>query len=239
MKFYDLHLQSNLSYGENSIEEMVRFAEKLGYSGIVICDSYQGKEKMSELKKAIKEVETEIDVYPGVNIQAKDVNELKEIINKVREKVLVVIVSGGKYEINRAACEDPRVDILAHPELGRIDSGLDQVCLEAATRNNVAIQINFREILYSFRRPRSYVLNHITKNIRLANHFRTPVIICSGARAIWDMRAPRELVSIANVLGLDLGKAFLGVTSVPQQILENNKKVLRGEKITEGVEIVE
>ena len=148
-------------------------------------------------------------------------------------------MSGGNYEINRAVCEDPRVDILAHPELRRIDSGLDQVCLEAATRNNVAIQINFREILYSFRRPRSYILNHVTKNIMLTNHFRTPVIICSGAQSTWDMRAPRELVSIANVLGLDLGKAFLGVTSVPQQIVENNKKVLEGRKVTEGVEIIE
>lgn len=239
MKFYDLHLQSNLSEGENSIEEMVRIAEKLGYSGIAICDTYQGKEKIDELKKAIKEVETEIGVYLGVDIKAKDVNELKEIISKVREKVLVVVVSGGNYNINRAACEDSRVDILAHPESGRIDSGLDQVCLEASARNNVRIQINFREILYSFRRPRSYILNHITKNIRLADHFRTPVIICSGAQSTWDMRSPRELVSIANVLGLDLGKAFQGVTSVPQQIIENNKKVLEGEKITEGVEIVE
>jgi ribonuclease P/MRP protein subunit RPP1 len=239
MKFYDLHLQSNLSGGENSIEEIVRFAEKLGYSGIAICDSYQDKEKIDELKKAIKEVETEIEVYPGVNIKAKNVNELKEIINKVREKVLVVVVSGGNYNINRAACEDSRVDILAHPELGRIDSGLDQVCLEAATQNNVAIQINFKEILYSFRKPRSYILNHITKNIRLTDHFRTPVIICSDAQSTWDMRAPRELVSIANVLGLDLGKAFLGVTSIPQQIVEDNKKILEGTKITEGVEIVE
>jgi len=239
MKFYDLHLQSNLSNGENSIEEIVRFAEKLGYSGIAICDTYQGKEKINELKESIKKVETKIEVYSGVTIQTKDVNELKEIISKVREKVLVVVVSGGNYNINRAACEDSRVDILAHPEMRRIDSGLDKICLEAATRNNVTIQINFREILYSFRRPRSYVLNHITKNIRLTDHFRTPVVICSGAKSTWDMRAPRELVSIANVLGLDLGKAFLGVTAVPQQIVENNKKVLEGKKITEGVEIIE
>jgi len=239
MKFYDLHVQSNLSSGENTIEEIVRFAEKLGYFGIAICDTYQSKEKLDELIEAIKNVETEIEVYPGVYIQAKDVIELKDIINKTREKVLVILVAGGSYEINRAACEDSRVDILAHPERGRIDNGLDQVCLEAAAQNDVAIQINFREILYSFRKPRSYVLNHIAKNIRLADHYRTPVIVCSGAQNVWDMRAPRELVSIANVLGLDLGKAFLSATTVPLQIINNNKKTLEGEKVTEGVEIVE
>lgn len=239
MKFYDLHVKSNLSDGENSIEEMVGFAERLGYSGIAICDDYESKEKLVELKNMVKEIRTEIGVYPGVLIRADSVSDMKEKISKVREKALIVIVAGGNYEINRAACEDPRVDILAHPEQGRIDSGLDDVCMEAATQNNVAIQINFREILYSFRKQRSYTLNHISKNIELANHFRTPVVICSGAQSTWDMRAPRELVSIGNVLGLDISKAFLGITTVPQGIVESNKKTLEGRKITEGVEIVE
>ena len=239
MKFYDLHLKSNLSDGENSVEDMIRFAEKLGYSGIIICDNFESKEKLIELANSIKQVETELEVYPGAFINADSVNVLKEKISKSREKAVIVVVAGGDYEINRAACEDPRVDILAHPEQGRIDSGLDDVCMEAAAHNNVTIQINFREVLYSFRKQRSYTLNHVSKNIELAEHFRTPVIICSGAQSIWDMRAPRELVSVANVLGLDIGKAFLGVTSIPQQIIEENKKTLEGKKITEGVEVVE
>jgi len=239
MKFYDLHIKTNLSDGENSLEEMVRFAEDLGYSGVAICDNYESKEKLAELAKIIKELKTEIEVYPGVLIQAETVNQLKDMISKVREKAVVVVVAGGNYEINRAACDDPRVDILAHPESGRIDSGLDEACLEAAAKNNVAIQINFREILYSFRKQRSYSLNHIEKNIRLAEHFRVPLIVCSGAQSKWDMRAPRELVSVANVLGLEISKAFLGVTTIPQQIIEDNMKSLEGKKITEGVEIVE
>jgi len=239
MKFYDLHIQTNLSSGESSVEQIIDFAKRLGYSGIAICDNYQGPEKLNELKNEINKIETDLEVYPGVNIQAKDVNQLKEIISKVREKVHIVIVSGGDYSINRAACEDPRVDILAHPELARMDSGLDEPSLNAATQNNVAIQLNFREILYNFRKPRSYILNHIAKNINLCNHFRTPVIFCSGAQSIWDLRSPRELISIANVLGMELGKAFASVTSIPQEIIEENKKTLEGTKITEGVEVVD
>jgi ribonuclease P/MRP protein subunit RPP1 len=228
-----------LSVGENSIEQIIDFAKKLGYSGIAICDNYQSLEKLNELKEAITKVQTDIEIYSGVNIQAKDVNELKDLISKTREKIDIIIVSGGDYSINRAACEDSRVDVLTHPELGRPDSGLDEPCLKAATSNNVAIGINFREILLSFRKPRSYILNHIAKNNSLCNHFRTPVVICSGAQNIWDMRGPRELIALANVLGLELGKAFSAVTSVPQQMIEENKKTLEGTKITEGVETVE
>jgi len=239
MKFYDLHVQTNLSEGENSVEEIASFAEKLGYSGIAICDNYQGIDKLNELKKMIKKVKTSVELLPGVAILTKDKNELKTVLNKTRDKVVIVIVHGGNYQINRTACEDPRVDILAHPELGRPDSGLDRACLNLATENNVSIQINFREILYSFRKPRSYVFNHITKNIKLCNEYKTLMVTCSGAQSVWDMRGPRELVSIANVLGLELGRAFASVTSVPQSIVENNIKTLKGKKITKGVERVE
>lgn len=238
-KFYDLLVQSNLSGGENTVEQLVEFAKKLGYSGIAVCDNYQGLEKLNELKNKIPEINSEIEVYSGVNIIAKNVSEMKELVNKVREKVHVVVVSGGDYSINRAACDDPRIDILMHPELGRPDSGLDEPSLETATRNNVAIGVSFREILFNFRKPRAYILNHISKNLMLCNHFRTPVVICSCAQNIWGMRNPREFVSALNVLGLDIGKAFASATLIPQTIIEENKKTLEGTKITEGVEEVE
>ncbi|MEM5778737.1 MAG: RNase P subunit p30 family protein [Candidatus Aenigmatarchaeota archaeon] len=238
MKFYDLFVQSDISGGESSLQQLVDFAKKLGYAGIAICDNYQSLEKINELKAKISEFK-DIEVYSGVNIIAKNVNEMKEIINKVREKVHLVIVSGGDYSINRAACEDSRVDILMHPELGRIDIGLDEPCLEAATQNNVAIGISFREILFNFRKQRAYILNHISKILRLCDHFRTPIVICSCAQSIWGLRNPRDLVSLLNILGLDIGKAFASISSVPQTIVEENKKTLEGKKITEGVEIVE
>ena len=234
-----MHIQSNLSGGESTIEQIVDFAKKLGYTGIAICDNFQGLDKLNELKNEIESIKTDLEVYAGVKIQAKSVNELKEILSKVREKVLIVAVSGGDYTINRAACEDSRVDILLHPELGRFDNGLDEPCLQSATQNNVAIEINFREILNSFRKPRSYTLNHISQNIMLCNRFKTPMIISSGAESVWDMRTPRDLISVANVLGMDIGKAFLSMSSVPLEIINGNKKTLEGTKITDGVEVVE
>ena len=239
MKFYDLLVQSNLSGGENTIEQLIDFAKKLGYSGIAICDSYQGLEKVNELKNKINEIKADLEIYTGVNIIAKNVNEMNEIVSKVREKVDLVVVSGGDYSINRAACDDSRIDILMHPELERSDSGLDEPSLEAATLNNVAIGLSLREILYNFRKPRSYILNHISRNLMLCDHYRTPFVFCSCAQSTWGMRSPRDMISIVNVLGLDIVKAFASVTSTPQAIVEENKKTLNGTKITEGVEEVE
>jgi ribonuclease P/MRP protein subunit RPP1 len=237
MKFYDLFVQSDLSGGESSLQQLVDFAKKLGYSGIAVCDNYQGVDKLEELKKRISELKTDIEVYSGVNIIPTSVIEMKELVSKVRERVNLVVVSGSDYSVNRAACDDSRIDILMHPELGRPDSGLDEPSLEAATQNNVAIGISFREILFNFRKPRAYILNHIAKNLMLCDHFRTPLVVCSCAQSVWGMRNPREFVSLVNVLGLDIGKAFAATTSTPQSIVEGNKKTLEGDKITEGVEV--
>ena len=237
MKFFDLHVKTKLSNGEHSIEEMIEFAEKLGYHGIAISDTFESLEKLKEAKRAIKDLSS-IEVYPGVHLEANDVNHMNQLINKVRDEVLIVIVHGGDYNINRAACENPKVDILAHPELGRLDSGLDEVCLNAAKENNVAIEVNFNEILFSYRKPRAFILNHIAKNIRLCETYKVPIILTTGAKSKWELRDPREVISVANVLGLELGKAFLSMTTIPQAIIENNKKVLEGKAPTDGVEVI-
>lgn len=237
MRFYDLEIHSNLGEGENSIAEIAKFAEHLGYSGIAICDKYESLDQVRKLKQEIAKIETTVEIYLGVKIEADNPEELRKIIEKVREEVMIIIVSGGKYPINRAACENSKVDILAHPERGRVDCGLDEVCLNLAHRNNVAIQVNFNDILTKYRRTRSFVLDRIFKNITICKELNVPVIVCSGAKNIWDMRDPRKLVSIVNIFGYELEKAFSCISLIPQKIIEENKKKLSGEKITEGVEL--
>ena len=238
MKFFDLHVKTKFSNGESSVEEMIEFAEKLGYHGVAVCDNFESLEKLKQAKEEINGISSSVEVYPGAHLEAKDVNDLNQMINKVRNEVLVLVVHGGDYKINRAACENSKVDILAHPELGRLDSGLDEVCLNSAKENNVAIEINFNEVLFSYRKPRSYILNHVSKNIKLCDAYKVPIVLASGAKSKWEMRDPRQIISVGNILGLELGKAFLSMTSVPQTIVENNKKVLLGKLPTSGVEVM-
>ena len=241
MKFYDLQAFSNYSIGENPILEVSKMAERLGFEGIAIADVFENLEKLKEQKAAIElaRKEVNIDIVSGVTIKTRDKLEMKRLLGQVRDKVEIVIVDGGSYRVNRAACEDSRVDILARPEFERTDNGLDEVCLKAARENNVAIQINFREILHTYRRIRNHMLTHIGTNMRLADEMRVKLIVCSGAQSKWDIRDPRELVSLANVLGMELNKAFSIVSDIPQSIVETNRKKLEGGTIMDGVEVVE
>lgn len=240
MRFYDLHIHSNLSIGESSVERLAQQAKALGWSGIAITDNWQGIEKLKQMKEhcAAAQKAVGIEVWPGIKIQADDKSELARLIGLVRDQIHVLIVHGGNYEINRAAVSDARVDILAHPELGRFDNGLDDVCAHLAAENNVSIEINFRQVLSSYRKLRSKILEQMAENIRLAAAFRAPIIVCSGAQSIWEMRDPRQLIAVANVLGQDLAKAFASASDIPAQIIEKNSKRLEGKLVGRGVEIV-
>ncbi len=250
MKFVDLDIQSNLSSditaGQNSaakgstVEEIAKFAEQLGFSSIVICDVWQGSAKLRELKEKIAEAQkiVKIEILPGAKIAAQNVGDLKRALEQVREQVVVIAVAGGDYDINRAACEDSRVDFLAHPEFGRRDNGLDEACLNAASKNNVAIEINFRELLGTYRKNRAIMLEKIGTNVRLCQELGVKMVVSSGAQSVWEIRDPRELVSIANILGMELATSFATVADIPSWIVERNKQKLAGKIVADGIEIV-
>jgi ribonuclease P/MRP protein subunit RPP1 len=230
MDFYDLHVHTSLSIGENPAGDMIEMAKRLGLSGIGIVRYANGH--LPELPEA-----EGIDVINSVMLKAK-VNELNSLIEKNRPRAEVLMVHGGDYDVNRAACENSAVDILCHPELGRKDSGLDHICVRAAHDNNVAIEVNFREVLECYKRNRVYVLSSLKKNIDLCVKYETPVVVSSSAVTKWGLRSGRELSSIAHLLGLELGKSIDATSLIPENILKTNREKLSGKRY-EGVVIHE
>ncbi len=232
MPFYDLHVHTNLSIGEDSIEEMAGFAKRLGLSGIAIA-RYYTHERLSELPKI-----EDIDIINTAIIKPNSAEELSAMAQKIRNKVELLIVHGGDFDVNRAACESSLVDILAHPELGRKDSGLDHICVKAARENNVAIEMNFREVMESYKKRRVFVLSAIKKNIKLCRNYDVKIVTTSGAVNKWGLRSGRELASISHLLGLELGAAIDSVSTIPEEILRINREKLAGRRF-EGVSVVE
>ncbi|MCD6381971.1 MAG: hypothetical protein J7L43_03270 [Candidatus Aenigmarchaeota archaeon] len=215
MDYYDLHIEVN------DVDKVIELAKRLGYSGISIINIDK------ETAKSLSE-KHEFDVISSKMIVVNSKDELKKELSESRTNYEILIVSGGTYEINRAACEDSRVDILAHPEKGRKDSGLDHICMKAAEENDVAIEINFSEILNSGHRSRTMAF--IRNNIMLAEKYNTKIIITSGAKSIWNLRAPRDLASIGFLLGMELGKSIQSVSTIPEDIIRINREKLEGKR---------
>ncbi|MCD6092755.1 MAG: hypothetical protein J7J38_01915 [Candidatus Aenigmarchaeota archaeon] len=211
MKYYDLHIEI-----ENDAEKVIEYAKMLGFSGIAVTANPPAHRD-------------EIEIVPCILIKAENKEDMKNEIEKYRNKTELVMVYGGNYEINRAACEDGRVDVLCSPERGRKDSGLDHICVRSASENNVAIEINFNEVLNS--KNRSQSLSFLRRNIYLCNKYNAKIITTSGAKSIWEMRSPRELASLTNLLGLDIKSAIDSVSSVPEGIINTNREKIYGKRI--------
>lgn len=231
MFFYDMHIHTNESIGENTIEEMADMAKKLGFAGIAVVRYYTPGMDL-KLTHDIKD----IDIVNAIMIKAKNPDEMNRLANKIRESVEILMVHGGDYDVNRAACENSMIDILCHPELGRRDSGLDHICARAASENRVAIEINFREILESYRRNRTYILSALRRNVILCKKYDANVVTTSAAVSKWGMRGGRELAAISHLLGLELTNAVASVSTIPEEIVKTNRKKLQNKR-WEGVEI--
>ena len=129
------------------------------------------------------------------------------------------------------------VVVLCHPELRRKDSGLDHICVKAEADNEVAIEVNFREIAELFGLHRVRVLSSLRKNIELCKKYEAPLIFASSAVNKWGLRSGRELASLAYMLGLELPKAIDAASAVPHSLVSKNREKLENRR-WEGARIV-
>jgi len=237
MKFYDFHIHSTFSGGESDLEEIASMAKKLGYKGMCFSAYPLNKKEEGILKREIERVKKLVGMEIFLGLKARSIKELKYLIKRRRE-FDILLVRGGDLKLNREACETPEVDILAHPELERNDSGLDHVCAKFAAKNNVAIEVNFREIAVSTKKTRGKVLSNIANNIKLAKKYHTPIIICSGAVSHWELKSPEVMISMAYQLGLELKEAKEAITKIPENIIGIVEERRSEKWVRPGVKVV-
>jgi DNA polymerase (family 10) len=161
-----IHVHSNYSDGINTIEELARYSQKLGYSYLGICDhsqsaGYAGGLKPAEVKKQWEEINEvnkklkgftvlkgiEVDILTNGSLDYND--ELLEGFD------LVIASVHSKFNMTEEemtsrlikAISHPNVDILGHPTgrllLSREAYKVDMhKVIDAAAKYNVAIEIN-------------------------------------------------------------------------------------------------
>jgi len=238
MNYYDFHVHSDFSEGKSSVEDIAGRAKFLGFKGICFATYFKDKYKIKNLRKKASEIskKTGIDIFIGM--EAKTTEQLNKLA-MMRREYDVLLVRGSDLNLNRKAVQTKEVDILTHPEFNRKDSGFNHTMAKLAAKNNVAIEINFREILLSSKNTRSHIMHNISENVRLCKKYKTPIIICSGAVSHWQLRDPKILMSMGCLLGLELNEAKKAISEVPEEIMKMIKKRQDRKWIRPGVKVVE
>lgn len=230
-KFYDFCVHAAPD-GDNTIEELASLARHFGYSGIAIANH---SDKLPDKKPVLPSVEG-FEVFRGIELVEENPSKLHGLIGKFRNSTDVLIVHGGSEAVNRAALENPRVDILNHPAFDK-SSGLNQVLAKAAAENGVAISIALRTLLHSRGYRRIRFLSDLKANLGLARKYEVPLVLCSDAMSCFDLRSPLETLAFAEVCGLEEDEALDAISTVPERILKKNRP--GPGYVREGVEVLE
>jgi ribonuclease P/MRP protein subunit RPP1 len=227
-QFYDLNVHSRPD-NESTIDELTALAKHFGYSGLAITN---------HSNTAVEPVATgtdDFEILRGIEIVATNPQKLHGLIGKYRKNVDVLIVHGGNENINRAAVENPNVDVLAHPQMGR-QNGLNHILAKSASENNVAIEFNLDAIIKGRGGRRVQTLSNFRTNLNIARKYDVPMLLTSNASSYFDMRAPREMMAIAGMFGMSKNEAVSALSLTAERIIE--KKRSKPGFIREGVEVI-
>ncbi|WP_406659614.1 RNase P subunit p30 family protein [Methanolobus sp. ZRKC3] len=209
-RFYDLNVHLS-DGGCNALEDLSFFAKHLGYSGIAL--------EYTEKAENAGSVDLEdFEVFSAVEVYVSNASKLHGQIGKCRSKTDVIVVCGGSESINRTAVENPNVDVLVKLSTPK-DNGFNHVLAKEAADNNVAISFDLGDVIQLRGGRRVHALMNFRKNLLLVRKYDVPFILTSNATSYFGMRAPRELIALAELFGMTRDEAISGLSSIPESII--------------------
>ena len=247
MKFYDLNIRGqNFNNDLKLIQEAHKFGWNhlnLNYSPDYFNKALDYKEDL--LNKAFnndnsltKSLDADFEVSMGINISnPKNPNEVRKVVNKFRNKTQYLSCLGGDLKINRAICENNRIDVLSRPYYKRHDSGMNHVLAKLAVKNNVAIELCFRDILNQHLKYRANVIASFKEILKFHRKFQFPLILTTDTKYIYDVRSTRDIVALFKAIGFTNEEIYNGFYKYPKEILDFNKD--RNNMVIQGVKVIE
>ncbi len=226
MSFYEWDIKA-LPEGSDSVSRLGLAAKHLGYDGIIICNLEPRNIFRPDASKKIKG----ISISFGARVVANTPRSMINCVENLRARYPFIAVHGGSKEINRAACENPNVDVLLHPEDGKYI--LEISSARAAKLNQVAIGIDLSPLIRLRSSSRSKWLDILRRNLDLIRKFDLDIMITAGCRSHLDLRAPRDLLALAEIAGFEPSEAERAMC-LPAKILDLNMRSWAGP----GVELL-
>lgn len=228
--FFDLNIKGS------SLENNIKLANEASFYGWNhINFSYNTNDFLNAVDFK-NDLENSLDGIIEFNytleIKSSNINDIQKSVNKFRKKASCISVVGGDLKVNRSTLENIKVDVLSRPYLRRYDSGLNHVLAKEAVKNNVAIELCFKDVLKSYLSHRSKVISNFKDIYTLYRKFDFPLVLSSRAESVFDIRTTHDFVAFFKQTGLtdaEINKSF----ETSSNILEYNKS--REDLILKGV----
>ncbi len=235
-QFVDLHLRPNLDETK-TIENIISKASELGYSMVGVSLPKNVKQSTRHLLKRYCD-NCNLGFVTRVDLNPKSPHELLKNLREIRRKFEIVAVNCTTKPIARQAAKDQRVDLLVFPSINPRERFFDAAEGKLSSKANAALEIEMTPIIKFQGVPRVRYISCLRKELSIANKFRVPIVICSGAPDRSQLRGPHDFASLAILFGMDSTSAIRAISLEPCSIVKRNRRKLDSGYVAQGIHVL-
>jgi ribonuclease P/MRP protein subunit RPP1 len=212
---------------------MLKLSETLGYREVCLTTRDTPPHMInSKLHKGQNmDISSRIDLLPPT--PAKLLTDL----SRYRKMFDVIGVLCQSKLVARQAAKDHRVDLLNFP-FNHKRCAFDSAEAELASRSNTALEIDTAQLVKAKPQSLLYNLIQVRRAIENAKRYDIPIVVSSGATSVYDIRSPRDLASLMQLINLSGEQALNSISKIPVSIVQRNRRKLDKDYVESGVKII-
>ena len=204
--------------GQSTVSRLALTADRIGFDGIVIRNAPSTEATAAVAHRATAD---EIELVYGQELSTGTIETISGRLPQLRKETTVLMVAGGTEQMNRFVARQSHVDVLTRP-IDHSGPDLDQGVAKAAIEHEVAVEID----LSPLRSPggiRVRYLDRLRRLWRIVEYYEVPYVLTIRPASHLELVAPREIVALAEIVGLDAVAARRGLATW-MSIAERNRE---------------
>ncbi len=217
---------------ESQLSTFLHTAIQLGFIEIWISNPTKEEKKLmtqSSFTSLIRMYER-LDI--GLNNESKV--QMTSLLRQQRREIPIIAVTCLTPDLTAWAAQDNRVDILKFPvfQIGKL---MSRSIAKLMIKFNKHLEIQLAELYSLPDRQQIPALRQIRSALEIATRKNVPILFSSGSKKPDQMRSPRELASLAQMLLMNSRKSLDSLSTIPQELIQRNLLKISPDYIAPGV----
>jgi len=219
------------------VKRMVAKSAELGFRLVGVTLPYNASlEVVEKLRKICAEVD--VDLATRIDLAPKASNELLDDLRRFRRRFELVSVVCTSKSVARQAAKDRRVDLLSFPSSERRQRFFDRAEAELASGALASLEVDMAPLLLLEGFQRARLLSCLRREVAIAEGFKVPITVCSGATSEQLLRNPSDFVALASLFDMASERALEALSEVPFAIVRRNREKLSPDFVAPGIRVV-
>jgi len=234
--FVDLHLRAPIK-DLDQVERMVRKSSELGYRLVAVpLPPNIMRDQINQLQHICNDAK--IDFATRVNFSPKTPRELLLDLRRFRQKFEVISVTCSSKGVARQAAKDRRVDLLHFPVNDFHKRFFDDAEAELASKALSSLEIEMAPLLSLTGFSRIRLLSRLRREVAIAEKFKVPVTLSSGATNEHLLREPHDYAALTTLFDMPMSSALHALSENPIAMVERNREKLSPNYVAPGIRVV-